>query len=134
MIIKVVAKVIIFLLSIYCVSVVVAYFFNVSITFPFFISDGHHVPEHRLQIIRLSLLCTFVYFSIRYFFVGSVKLYPIQFMGIILFNLTITGAFVCYVKEVDPTEYVYLSILFYASIILYYAGKPDVVKRIFKSK
>ena len=134
MISKVVAKVIIFLLSIYCVSVVVAYFFNVSITFPFFISDGHHVPEHRLQIIRLSLLTTFVYFSIRYFFVGSVKLYPIQFMGIILFNLTITGTFVCYVKEVDPTEYVYLSILFYASIILYYAGKRDLVKRIFKRK
>ena len=67
MAIRVVAKIIIVLLSIYCVSVVVGYFYNVSITFPFLISDGHHVPEYRLQSIRLSLLTTFVYFSIRFF-------------------------------------------------------------------
>ena len=67
MTIKVVAKIIIVLLSMYCVSVIVGYFYNVSITFPFSISDGHHVPEHRLQSIRLSLLTTFVYFSISYF-------------------------------------------------------------------
>jgi hypothetical protein len=132
MISRVVAKIIIVLLSIYCVSVVVAYFYNVSIIFPFFISDGHHVPEHRLHAIRLTLFTTFVYFSIRYFFVGSVKLYPLQVMGIMLFNLTIVGTIVFYVKGVDPT----LILIFYlfASIILYYAGKPEVVKRIFKRK
>lgn len=134
MINRVVAKIIIALLSIYCVSVVVGYFYNVSITFPFFISDGHHVPEHRLQAIRLSLFTTFVYFSIRYFFVGSVKLYPVQVMGIILLNLTIVGSLVFYVQEVDPTEYLLLIFYLPASIILYYAGKPDMVKRIFKRK
>ena len=70
MISRVVVKIIITLLSIYCVSVFVGYFYNVSITFPFLIADGHHVPEHRLQGIRLSLLTTFVFFSIRYFFIG----------------------------------------------------------------
>jgi hypothetical protein len=131
---RVVAKIIIALLSIYCVSVVVGYFYNVSITFPFFISDGHHVPEHRLQGIRLSLLTTFVYFSIRYFFVGSVKLYPVQVMGIILLNLTIVSTLVFYFKGVDPTEYLLLIFYLPASIILYYAGKPEMIKRIFKRK
>ena len=132
--IRVVAKIIIVLLSMYCVSVVVGYFYNVSITFPFSISDGHHVPEHRLQSIRLSLLTTFVYFSIRYFFVGSVKLYPVQVMGIILFNLTIVAPFVFYFKGVDPTEYLLLIFFLPASIILYYAGKPELVKSIFKKE
>jgi hypothetical protein len=131
---RVVAKIIIVLLSIYCVSVVVGYFYNVSIISPFFISDGHHVPEHRLHAIRLTLFTTFVYFSIRYFFVGSVKLYPLQVMGIMLFNLTIVGTMVFYVKGVDPTEYLILIFYLFASIILYYAGKPEVVKRIFKKE
>ena len=134
MISRVVAKIIIVILSIYCVSVFVAYFYNVSIIFPFFISDGHHVPEHRLHAIRLTLFTTFVYFSIRYLFIGSVKLYPIQVMGIILLNLTIVGTLVSYFKGVDPTEYLILIFYLFASIILYYAGKPEVVKRIFKRK
>ena len=96
MISRVVAKIIIVLTSIYCASVFVAYFYNVSIIFPFFISDGHHVPEHRLHAIRLTLFTTFVYFSIRYLFIGSVKLYPLQVMGIILLNLTIVGTLVSY--------------------------------------
>ena len=131
---RVVAKIIIVLLSIYCASVFVAYFYNVSIIFPFFISDGHHVPEHRLHAIRLTLFTTFVYFSIRYLFIGSVKLYPLQVMGIILLNLTIVGTVVSYVKGVDPTEYLILIFYLFASIILYYAGKPEVVKSIFKRK
>jgi hypothetical protein len=116
MISRVIAKIIIVLLSIYCVSVVVAYFYNVSIIFPFFISDGHHVPEHRLHAIRLTLFTTFVYFRI------------------ILLNLTIVGTLVSYFKGVDPTEYLILIFYLFASIILYYAGKPEVVKRIFKRK
>ena len=134
MTIRVVAKIIIVLLSIYFVSVVVGYFYNVSITFPFFISDGHHGPEHRLQGIRLSLLTTFVYYNIRYFFVGSVKLYPVQVMGIILLNLTIVSTLVLYVKGVDPTEYLLLIFYLPASVILYYSRKPHMVKRIFKKK
>ena len=88
-------------------------------------SDGHHVPEHRLHAIRLSLFTTFIYFSIRYFLVGSVKLYPVQVMGIILFHLTIMGPLVFYVEGADLTEY--LQVLFWlpASLILYYAGKSE---------
>ena len=108
--------------------------FSVSIIFPFFISDGHHVPEHRLHAIRLTLFTTFVYFSIRYLFIGSVKLYPLQVMGIILLNLTIVGTMVSYFKGVDPTEYLLLIFYLPASIVLYFAGKPDLVESIFKRK
>jgi hypothetical protein len=55
-------------------------------------------------------------------------------MGIMLFNLTIVGTMVFYVKGVDPTEYLILIFYLFASIILYYAGKPEVVKRIFKKE
>jgi hypothetical protein len=55
-------------------------------------------------------------------------------MGIMLFNLTIVGTLVFYFKGVDPTEYLILIFYLFASIILYYAGKPELVKRIFKKK
>jgi|TARA_B110000967_G_scaffold162206_1_gene168662 hypothetical protein len=88
-------------------------------------SDGHDVPEHRLHAIRLSLFTAFIYFSIRYFFVGSVKLYPVQVMGVILFNLNILGLLVFYVEGADPTEYLLFLFLLPASLILYYAGKSE---------
>ena len=65
---RIVAKIIIAFLTIYCVSVIVAYFYNISITFPFSISEGTNVPEPRLKAIRLSLFATFVFFAVHYFF------------------------------------------------------------------
>jgi len=41
---------------------------------------------------------------------------------------------ITYPDQVDPTEYLILIFYLFASIILYYAGKPEVVKRIFKRK
>ena len=119
------AKIIIVLLSIWCVMVVIGYFFNVTIIFPFSISDGHSVPEHRLHAIRLSLMTSFVYFSIRYFFVGSVKLYPVQVLGIILFHLSVVGSLVFYVQGVDKSEYLQMLFWLPASLILYFAGKSE---------
>ncbi|MEZ7986553.1 MAG: hypothetical protein QMC71_05750 [Gammaproteobacteria bacterium] len=122
---RVAAKIIIVLLSIWCVVVVIGYFNNVTITFPFSISDGHDVPEHRLHAIRLSLMTSFVYFSIRYFFVGSVKLYPVQVLGIILFHLSVVGSLVFYVQGVNKSEYLQMLFWLPASLILYFAGKSE---------
>ena len=50
---KIVAKIVVTFLTIYCISFIVAYFYNISITFlfPFSFSEGTHVPEHRLKAI-----------------------------------------------------------------------------------
>ena len=122
---RVAAKIIIVLLSIWCVMVVIGYFFNVTIIFPFSISDGHSVPEHRLHAIRLSLMTSFVDFSIRYFFVGSVKLYPVQVLGIILFHLSVVGSLVFYVEGANKSEYLQMFFWLPASLILYFAGKSE---------
>ena len=78
-------------------------------------------------------MCTFVFFGFRYLFFGSEKLYPIQFMGIMVGMLTIVGTFSYVVRGIELSEY--LPLIFYlpASIILYYAGKPEV-RNIFKKK
>ncbi|MDG2298277.1 MAG: hypothetical protein P8L40_01505 [Planktomarina sp.] len=64
---RIIAKVIVAILTIYCISVIAAYFYNTSITFPFFVSDGSYVPEHRLKAIRLSVFGTFIFFAAHFF-------------------------------------------------------------------
>ena len=127
------AKIIIIFLSLYALSVIIAYFFDKSLTFPFTITNDLYVPEYRLHAIRLATFSSFVYFGIRYLFFKSSSLYPIQFMGIFLFNLGIVGALCIYKEKIDPSEYL-LSILFLlASLILYIAG-GNKVRRYFKNR
>ena len=121
---KIVAKIIIAFLTFYSVSVIVAYFYNMSITFPFSISEGTYVPEHRLKAIRLSLFATFIFFAFHYFF-GSKKFCAIQVMAVILFSLTIFGALSFSIEEAEAVEFLQLLFWFPVSLILYKAAKTD---------
>ena len=121
-------------LSLFCFISVVGHFCCYSIKFPqFSITKGYDIPEHRLHAIRLSIMCTFVYFSFRYLFFGSEPLYPIQFMGIMVGMLTIVGTLSYLFRGVEPSEYFPLIFYLPASIFLYYLGKPEV-RKYFKKK
>ena len=128
---RVLAKIIVLLLTIYCISVIVAYFYNISITFPFFLSEGTHVPEHRLKAIRLSLFATFTFFAFHYLFYGSKKFYPVQVMAVMIFSLTIFGTLSFSIEEAEAVEFLQLLVWVPVSLILYKVTKTDV-KNIFK--
>ena len=132
--IKLIGNLVILVLSLLCISSVVGHFCGYTITFPqFSITEGYDIPEHRLHAIRLSIMCTFVYFSFRYLFFGSEPLYPIQFMGIMVGMLTIVGTLSYLFRGVEPSEYFPLIFYLPASIFLYYLGKPEV-RKYFKKK
>ena len=128
---RVLAKIIVSLLTIYCISVIVAYFYNISITFPFFLSEGTHVPEHRLKAIRLSLFATFAFFAFHYLFYGSKKFYPVQVMAVMIFSLTIFGTLSFSIEGAEAVEFLQLLVWVPVSLILYKVTKPDF-KNIFK--
>lgn len=128
---RVLAKIIVSLLTIYCISVIVAYFYNISITFPFFLSEGTHVPEHRLKAIRLSLFATFTFFAFHYLFYGSKKFYPVQVMAVMIFSLTIFGTLSFSIEEAEAVEFLQLLVWVPVSLILYKVAKTDF-KNIFK--
>ena len=128
---RVLAKIIVSLLTIYCISVIVAYFYNISITFPFFLSEGTHVPEHRLKAIRLSLFATFTFFAFHYLFYGSKKFYPGQVMAVMIFSLTIFGTLSFSIEEAEAVEFLQLLVWVPVSLILYKVTKTDF-KNIFK--
>ena len=130
---RIIAKIIIAFLTFYCVSVIVAYFYNMSITFPFSVSEGTYVPEHRLKAIRLSVFETFIFFAAHYLFYGSKKFYPIQILAVLIFNLTIFGTVTFYIEEADTVEFLQLIFYIKASLILYNATRPEI-RNIFKKR
>ena len=128
---RVLAKIIVAFLTIYCISVIGAYFYNISITFPFSLSEGTHVPEHRLKAIRLSLFATFTFFAFQYFFYGSKKYYPIQILAIMLFSLTIFGTLSFSIEEAEAVEFLQLLVWVPVCLVLYKA-QETYFKNIFK--
>ena len=128
---SILAKIIVAFLTIYCISVIGAYFYNISITFPFSLSEGTHVPEHRLKAIRLSLFATFTFFAFHYLFYGSKKFYPVQVMAVMIFSLTIFGTLSFSIEEAEAVEFLQLLVWVPVSLILYKVTKTDV-KNIFK--
>ena len=125
-ILRIIAKLIIFSLAIYCISVIIGFFLGYSITFPFSLTDGRSVPEHRLQAIRLSTLGTFFYFSLYYLFSSSTKLYPIQFMAVFLFNLSLVGPLSYLILGIEYQEYLQSIFFFFVSILLYNSHRPQI--------
>ena len=128
---SILAKIIVAFLTIYCISVIGAYFYNISITFPFSLSEGTHVPEHRLKAIRLSLFATFTFFAFQYFFYGSKKFYPIQILAVMLFNLTIFGTVSFSIEEAEAVEFLQLLVWVPVCLVLYKA-QETYFKNIFK--
>ena len=128
---RIVAKIIVALLTVYCITVIVTYFYNISITFPFSLSEGTDVPEHRLKAIRLSLFATFTFFAFHYLFYGSKKFYPIQVMAVMLFSLTIFGTLSFSIEEAEAVEFLQLLVWVPVSLVLYKAAKTDF-KNIFQ--
>ena len=130
---RIMAKVIIALLTIYCISVIIAYFYDISIIFPFSVSEGSHVPEHRLKAIRLSVFASFIFFAAHYLFYGAKRFYPIQILAVLIFNLTIFGTVTFYIEEANTVEFLQLIFYIPASLILYNASKPEIIN-IFKKR
>ena len=123
---RILAKLIIFLLTAFAFIIIIGFIFNFSIVFPFTITnDVKNVPEHRLHAVRLATAATFAYFGARYLFFQTTKLYPIQFLGIFLFFLATIGSIVFYKYQVPLSEYTVSIFWFLISIVLYQAGKPE---------
>ena len=122
---RLLSKFLILFFSLHVAITVIAYFFGFSFTFPFIMTEGTYVPEHRLQALRLSTFTTFVYFGFRYLLFGSEKLHPIQFLGVSLFNLGVLGGLCLYVNDIkDSSEYFLVPFFIFSSIILYNAANP----------
>ena len=120
---RILAKIIVGLLSLWAVSSVIAELMGVTIYFPFNVVEKQEIPIHRITSVRLSVLLTFAYFGFRYLFFQSEKLYPIQFLEIYIKSFTICCLFVFYSSQVEVREYYFVLFFFIVSLILHFASR-----------
>ena len=126
-------KILIVFLTIIGIVILAGEIINVHIYFPLSVSDNDKVPYHRMQSVRLATIISFVYFGIRYLVWNTVKMYPIQFLNIILKSLAISSLFVYYTFQLELREYWFVLFFFIVAIILHLSSRPEI-KKIFKHK
>ena len=106
---------------------------GITYYFPFNISYEKEIPYHRLQSLRLTILLTFSYFSFRYLVYESVKMYPIQFLDIMLKIYVLIALIIFTTNGVEKSEYTVIIFYFFVALILHIVSRPKL-RRYYYSK
>ena len=122
----VLSKIIVALLSLWAVFIIISEIMGITVYFPFNFVEREEIPYHRVNSVRLSVFLTFIYFGIRYLFMQSEKLYPIQFLDVYLKSLTLCGMFVFYSTGVELREYYFLLFFLIVSTITHFASRNKI--------
>jgi len=131
--IKILAKIIIAFLCIWCIGASIAALYGVALYFPFYISEGVEIPYHRMAAVRVTILLTFAYYSFKYLFSESKQLYPIQFLDAILKIFTFSLLVLSIRTDAAGSEYLTVFILFIMSLVSHIVSRPKL-RRYYYSK
>ena len=123
---KILSKLIVGILSLWAAFIIISELMGITVYFPFNFVEREEIPYHRINSVRLSVFITFIYFGVRYLFLQSEKLYPIQFLDIYLKSLTLSGIFVFYTTGVELSEYYFVLLFLIFSIIIHFASRNKI--------
>ena len=125
---RIIANSVIMLLMIWALSVSCLAFLDITIHFPWVISDADEIPFHRLQAIRIGVFLTFFYYGCLHVIGKSQEFYPLHFLTTYLFYMLLSGLIIFYRRDVLMQE---LGVLLFFGICLIFcflAARPDVNK------
>ena len=130
---KILAKVLIAFLGVWCVCASIAVLYGVSLYFPFYISEGIEIPYHRMVSLRVTILLTFAFYSLKYLISESKQLYPIQFLDTIL-KIYFCSALAIGIRfDIAKSEFFILSLFLLMAIISHIVSRPKL-RRYYYSK
>ena len=127
------ANLLVFLLTAWAICVSAALLFDIAIYFPFRVAHDDAIPYHRWQAVRIAIFLTFAYYGIVHLINGSKEVFPIHFLKVFLFAVSISGAFM--VRKAGAPLVEYLIVLFFltSAMILHLATRQRF-KRYFGKK
>ena len=128
---RLLAKIVIAVLGL---SFLLVSFFEIlgtTLYFSFYLEN--EMPYHRLQALRITIFLTFSYFSFRYLIYESVRMYPIQFLDIMLKIYMLTALIIFINNDVEMREYRVIVAIFFISIISHIVSRPKL-RRYYYSK
>ena len=106
---------------------------GITYYFPFNVSYEKEIPYHRLQSLRITILLTFSYFSFRYLIYESVRMYPIQFLDIMLKIYILISLIIFVTNDAEIFEYSVTVFYFLVALIVHFASRPKL-RRYYYSK
>jgi len=131
--IKILAKVLIAFLGVWCVCASLLALYGVSLYFPFYITDGVEIPYSRLLALRVTILLTFAYYSLKYLMSESRQLYPIQFLDTILKIYFCSAVIIGIRLDIATSEFMVLFLFLIMAIISHIVSRPKL-RRFYYSK
>ena len=131
--ISVILKLSVGLLTVLALALSVGAVMNISIYYPFQIVEGEPIPEHRWQSVRVAVLLTFAFYGFMYLFNASREVYPIHFLKVLLFMLSISGLIFFRMHNVSASEYLVL-VSWFTWALIFHIGTRKKFKRYFLKK
>ena len=136
---RLLAKIVIAFVGLILLLTSVGELFSITIYFPFFDgrqlnpSNGMAIPYNQLQSLRITILLTFSYFSFRYLIYESVRMYPIQFLDIMLKIYILISLIIFVTNDAEMFEYSVIVFYFLVALIVHFASRPKL-RRYYYSK
>lgn len=131
--INVIAKIIVGFLSAWAIYTAISAYFGVDIYFPLRVAESEPIPVHRWQSVRIGVCLTFAYYGILYLMKASKEVYPVHFLKVFLFMLSLSGFILFWRSGVDTSEYNILALWFMCAAVLHLASRPNI-RRYFSRK
>ena len=120
---RLIANTVVLLLSLWGIFAAVTVVFDVNVYFPFRVTAENSIPEHRWQTARVSIFLTFAYYGFVHLLNGSKEVYPIHFLKVFLFFLTVSGAVICIKAAVPPLEFLVVAFFGGCFLLLHIASR-----------
>ena len=138
---RLLAKIVIAFVGLIFLLTSVGELFSITIYFPSSVSamrqlnpsNGMAIPYNRLESLRITILLIFSYFSFRYLIYESVRMYPIQFLDIMLKIYILISLIIFVTNDAEMFEYSVIVFYFLVALIVHFASRPKL-RRYYYSK
>ena len=128
-----ISKLLILVLSVWAIGASLAVLFDVNIYFPFRIAEDTDIPYHRWQSARIAIFLTFAYYGVVHLINGSKEVYPVHFLKVFLFAVSLSGFIIVRKSGAPQMEYAVVLFFLIAATILHLATRSRF-KRYFTKK
>lgn len=123
---RIVGKLLLIFLVFWALTVSILSFFGLTIIFPWGISETNEIPQIRAEVVRISIFLTFSHFGIIHLLNRTREHLPIQFLTCYLLYLSITSAIICFLRDVEVTEYLVMMFFVICYLCISLLTKPEI--------
>jgi hypothetical protein len=123
---RVLGKILLLFLMVWALLVSVLSFFGLTVIFPWGISETNEIPQHRAEVVRISIFLTFSHYGVIHLLNQTREHLPIHFLSCYLLYLSITSVIICFLRDVEVTEYLVMMFFVGCYLCISILTKPEI--------